>query len=326
MAAAISDKNAFQRALRSARHIVVLAGAGLSAALPDSHQLYPLPSPFLYLTFFVMAHFSNASPKLYVSSPPYYSRRVGGAGEGGLWRTHDAMSLATPRAFRANPSRVWQFYHYRRELVLTREPNRAHKALVAFEQKILSQANSQSSDTPAQTFALITQNIDGLSAGVQNLIEMHGMLFKNRCTICGDVRENRDSPIVPALAGTENEEAEREIALEDLPKCGECGGLLRPHVVWFEESLETSVLARIQQELLRCDLLMIVGTSGLVYPAAGFRHAVKMRNPQTVVANFNIVPMERVDESLETGIDFEFIGPCGQTLPEALDVEEEVNR
>ena len=144
-----------------------------------------------------------------------------------------------------------------RELVLTKIPNRAHKALVAFEQRILSQ---QSSDTPAQTFALITQNIDGLSAGIQNLIEMHGMLFKNRCTVCGEVRENRDSPIVPALEGTEDEDLEREIALEDLPKCETCGGLLRPHVVWFEESLETSVLTKIREELLRCDLLMIVGT------------------------------------------------------------------
>jgi len=145
-----------------------------------------------------------------------------------------------------------------RELVLTKEPNRAHKALVAFEQKILSQASSQSSDTP--TFALITQNIDGLSAGIQNLIEMHGMLFKNRCTGCGDVRENRNSPIVPALEGTENEEFEREIALKDLPKCEKCNGLLRPHVVWFEESLEASVLAEIQKELFRCDLVLIIGT------------------------------------------------------------------
>jgi NAD+-dependent protein deacetylase sirtuin 5 len=146
-------------------------------------------------------------------------------------------------------------------LVLTKRPNPAHKALIAFERRILSQARlHEEAGPPPKTFLLITQNIDGLSQGSHNIIEMHGTLFKTRCTVCGDIRENRDSPITPSLIGTENENFEREIPLDDLPKCKECHGLLRPHVVWFEEALESDVVIKIQEALNNCDVFMMIGT------------------------------------------------------------------
>ncbi|KAG9292052.1 hypothetical protein G9A89_017952 [Geosiphon pyriformis] len=255
----------FHQVLKSAKHIVALCGAGLSAE----------------------------------SGIPTFR------GEGGWWRNFQATELATPSAFRNNPSCVWQFYHYRRELVLTKQPNRAHKALEAFEKKILAEVPRN------QTFALITQNVDGLSTGViQNLIEMHGSLFKTRCTACGDICANRDSPIATSLKGTEDLTFESDIPIEQLPCCTKCKGLLRPHVVWFNENLEESVASRIHEELDRCDLLLVIGTSGLVYPAAGYASYILEKGGK--VANFNIEEMG--------GFNFEFIGPCGEKLPEALQV------
>ncbi|CAG8672491.1 20321_t:CDS:2 [Dentiscutata erythropus] len=252
--------------LNASKHIVALCGAGLSAE----------------------------------SGVPTFR------GEGGFWRTFQATELATPKAFEKNPSRVWEFYHYRRELVLTKKPNRAHKALVDFEKKVLS-ANPKT-----QTFAVITQNVDGLSSNIKNLIEMHGSLFKTRCTKCGDRTENYDSPIALALKGTENSQFDINLPIEKLPSCSKCKGLLRPDVVWFGECLDNDILMKIDVELERCDLLLVIGTSGLVYPAAAYASIVSARGGK--IAVFNI---EKTYDA-----DFEFIGSCGEILGNALMVND----
>ncbi|CAG8495750.1 11525_t:CDS:2 [Ambispora gerdemannii] len=273
-----SQLSSFHKVLNSAKHIIALCGAGLSA-----ESGIPVQSdPSLVMTF---------------------------RGEGGYWRQFAATELADPKAFLRNPSRVWQFYHYRRELVMTKSQNRAHKALIEFSKKVNS-ANPQT-----QTFSVITQNVDGLLTsggndnvdGIDNLIEMHGTLFKTRCTVCGDIRPNRDSPIAPALKGNESLSFDADIPQDQLPRCNLCTGLLRPHVVWFHESLDEKVYEKIQAELDRCDLILVIGTSGMVYPAAAFASAVHRKGG--IVVNFNI---EKIGED----VAFEFIGPCGETLPE----------
>jgi len=189
-------------------------------------------------------------------------------------------------------------------LVLTKQVNKAHKALVDFENKILSQTPQN------QTFTVITQNVDGLSSNLKNFIEMHGSLFRTRCTKCGDIEVNRNSPICEGLVGTEISNLDANLPIEKLPSCTKCDGLLRPDVVWFHETLDPNIVSKIQVELNRCDLLLVIGTSGIVYPAAGYSNYVKSRGGK--VAIFNIE---------DTGdADFKFIGPCGETLPQALEV------
>ena len=201
------------------------------------------------------------------------------------------MSLATPTAFAANPSRVWQFYHYRREKyysqafelftgyfltdlfrALTAVPNAAHLALA-----MLSVPEQLKVIAPSAKFTLVTQNVDGLSVrafrevcatGEPPLFEMHGRLFETICTVCNDRVANFDSPICSALAGTEEIVGKRAkepiIPLEDLPRCLRpgCGGLLRPGVVWFEEIPHH--LEEIDKIVDEADLALVVGTSSVV--------------------------------------------------------------
>ncbi|CAG8440863.1 12553_t:CDS:2 [Acaulospora colombiana] len=156
-----------------------------------------------------------------------------------------------------------------RELVLTKKPNKAHKALVDFENAISSQSPQ------AQTFFVLTQNVDGLSSNIKNLVEIH------------------------ALKGTENKNFDTDIPIEQLPTCSKCQGLLRPDVVWFHEHLSQDIARTIEFELNRCDLLLVIGTSGIVYPAAGYLSWVSSRGGK--VANFNVEEMEMHSDV----IDFE---------------------
>ncbi len=168
-------------------------------------------------------------------------------GAEGLWRSYRAEDLATPEAFARDPRLVWEWYNWRRELLAAKQPNPAHIALAEFERR------------RPETFWLITQNVDGLhrAAGSQHLSEIHGNIWKVRCTGCGLVSDNR------------------EIPLPTLPTCRQCGALLRPHIVWFGESLLEKDLRRCDEALRSCDLLLVIGTSGVVYPAAGFASVAK---------------------------------------------------
>jgi NAD-dependent deacetylase sirtuin 5 len=263
----MSDMAAFREEFAKAKHIVVLTGAGVSAE----------------------------------SGVPTFR------GAGGFWRKWQATDLATPEAFRSNPSLVWEFYHYRREVMLSKNPNPAHMAIAECEERLKSQN---------KRLVVITQNIDGLHAraGSKNIIELHGNLFKVRCTSCGKVEANTNSPICEALRdkGAPDPAAQdARIPVEQLPRCKICQGLLRPHVIWFGEKLEPAVLRSANEELINCDLCLVVGTSSVVYPAAMFAPELAMRG--VTVAEFN------VEKTPATGsFSYYFEGPCGTTLPQAL--------
>ncbi|KAJ6488525.1 DHS-like NAD/FAD-binding domain-containing protein [Mycena vitilis] len=271
----------FQQVLRSSKNIIAVCGAGLSAA----------------------------------SGIPTFR------GAGGLWRKYDAMSLATPEAFAEDPSLVWQFYHYRREVARAAEPNAAHLALAKF-----SIPSHRKLVAPEAKFTLITQNVDGLSTKAATvvsptddsdspLIEMHGRIFDVKCNSrpCKHVQYNTASPICPALAGAEKlveaGSLDLDIPLSKLPRCAKCNGLARPGVVWFGEGIPE--LGRIDKLVDAADLCLVVGTSSTVYPAAGYASTVKANGGK--VAVFNLDRSEGDDEA-----DFLFLGPCETTLPQAL--------
>ena len=204
-------------------------------------------------------------------------------GADGLWRTYRAEDLATPEAFERVPRLVWEWYNWRRELIATKQPNAAHLAIVECERR-------------APAFWLITQNVDGLhrDAGSRNLSEIHGNIWKVRCTGCQAVSENRDVPI------------------SILPFCPHCGALLRPHIVWFGESLLAADLQQCSTVLRNCDLLLVVGTSGIVYPAAGF--AAVAKDAGAFVAEINLDPTPQ--SSL---IDVSLRGRAKDLVPLLLD-------
>lgn len=182
-------------------------------------------------------------------------------GADGLWRNFRAEELATPEAFERDPRLVWEWYNWRRELIATKQPNDAHHAVAALESRV-------------NDFWLITQNVDGLhrAAGSTKLSEIHGNIWMVRCMACGAVTENHQVP------------------LPLLPHCGQCGGLLRPHIVWFGESLQEEDLARCAKQLQICDVLLVIGTSGVVYPAAGFASIAKEAGAYVIEVNLDPTP------------------------------------
>ncbi len=192
-------------------------------------------------------------------------------GADGLWRTSRAEELATPEAFERDPRLVWEWYNWRRELIATKKPNPAHETIVEFERRFAD-------------FWLITQNVDGLhrAAGSRKLSEIHGNIWMVRCTNCGKVDENREVPITI------------------LPACRHCRGLLRPHIVWFGESLRPDDLSRCAAALQSCDVLLVIGTSGVVYPAAGFASVARQAGAFVAEMNLELTPQsDLVDVSLQ---------------------------
>ena len=175
----------------------------------------------------------------------------------GLWENHRVEDVATPEAFRRDPELVYRFYNERRRSLATVEPNAAHRALVEAERAW------------AGDFLLVTQNVDDLHdrAGSRNLLHMHGELLKGRCLACNSVHDWPGD-------------------LDPASTCPTCArGPLRPHIVWFHERpLE---MDRIYDALDRCDLFVAIGTSGHVYPAAGFVAAV---GPAARTVELNLEP------------------------------------
>lgn len=157
-------------------------------------------------------------------------------GAGGLWRDFRPEDLATPEAFRRDPQLVWEWYEWRRGLIREAKPNAAHESIAALAGAVV-----------------VTQNVDGLHAraGADDVVELHGNIFRVRCTREGTARMHE------------------EPFAEMPPRC-ECGALLRPDVVWFGEMLPDDAVARAVSAIRAADLLLVIGTSGVVYPAAGF--------------------------------------------------------
>jgi NAD-dependent deacetylase len=182
-------------------------------------------------------------------------------GTDGLWRNFRAEELATPEAFEHNPRLVWEWYNWRRELIATKLPNSAHHAVVQMERHF-------------PQFWLITQNVDGLhrAAGSRKLSEIHGNIWTVRCTKCGRVTENLDIPI------------------QILPHCRSCNGLLRPRIVWFGESLDPADIEQSHRVLSDTEVLLVIGTSGVVYPAAGFASVAKNAGAFVVEINLASTP------------------------------------
>ncbi|XP_076302980.1 LOW QUALITY PROTEIN: NAD-dependent protein deacylase sirtuin-5, mitochondrial-like [Lasioglossum baleicum] len=230
-------------------------------------------------------------------------------GAGGFWRKYQAQSLATPEAFEANPSLVWEFYEYRRKIASEANPNKAHEAIAAFQNRKLKEGKN---------IVIVTQNIDELHqrAGATNVVELHGSLYKTRCTICHEVSVNKNIPICPALKdkGSPDPGMISNIPREKLPRCQKenCKGLLRPHIVWFGENLDEHVLQQAYSAVENCDICLIIGTSSVVYPAAMFAPQVAQRGIPVAEFNLEVTPATR-------HFEYHFEGPCTITVPEALE-------
>lgn len=215
--------------------------------------------------------------------------------QGGLWEGHRVEDVATPEAWAENAERVWRFYSQRRRDARNAQPNPAHLALAKLEAEL------------GDRFLLVTQNVDDLheKAGSQRLIHMHGELFASRCEY---------SPLAPGVGAWAcrrepfHDEALYECA-DAIARC-ECGGRIRPHIVWFGEiPLE---MDRIQQEINRATVMLVVGTSGAVYPAANF---VRWAGPH--VRKIYIGPEEPMNAHAFTDI---VLGNAGVVLPGLIEV------
>ena len=150
--------------------------------------------------------------------------------------------------------------------MLEKQPNPAHLAIAELEKRFKGEGKK---------VVVITQNIDELHrrAGTENLLELHGSLFRTLCTNCGQMEENYDSPICEALKGKGKPDPNTQsakISVDDLPLCKICNGLLRPAVIWFGERLDERVMENAEDELEKCDICLVIGTSSVVYPAAMF--------------------------------------------------------
>lgn len=201
----------------------------------------------------------------------------------GLWEKFDPHELATPQAFLRDPELIWKWYRWRRDLVAKVEPNAGHRALV---------------DLASQTdeFTLITQNVDGLHqrAGSQNVIEFHGNLFEDRCFVEGCV-------VTDAIHTPES-----------VPTCPACGSNLRPGVVWFGEAIPERALETAAAAASSCDLFFSIGTSSLVWPAAGLAETARLAGANIVEVNPNTTPLSGTS-------DFCLVGNAGTVLPELID-------
>ncbi|KAH9826418.1 Sir2 family [Teratosphaeria destructans] len=289
MATPSTDLHSFHAHLLGSRRILALLGAGLSAS----------------------------------SGLPTFR------GAGGLWRTHSAPDLATPEAFAADPGLVWQFYNYRRHMALAVSPNPAHYALAELARR-------------KPGFQCLSQNVDGLSPRAGHpeaqLQLLHGSLFEVKCVDgrrCGYRETNFADPIVPALAIPQSGEdltsnSARDLDIsniatplphlkpKDLPTCPHCTSLLRPAVVWFGESLPRHVLQNINTFLSDSeptDLIIVIGTSAQVFPAAGYIQEARDAGARVCVVNMD------AQDSPPTGWtdgDWFFQGDAAEIVPRLL--------
>ncbi|KAI1789337.1 DHS-like NAD/FAD-binding domain-containing protein [Ganoderma leucocontextum] len=298
--------SAFRGSFRKSKHIVVVAGAGLSAA----------------------------------SGIPTF--RDGG----GMWRSLDATALATPEAFQTNPSLVWQFYHYRRSKTLQAKPNAAHEILAKlsvrkYMHKVAPEAKSfhlvtQNVDrlstlalqSLSDRLALIPTPETGTNTQSEiaaarrlppttfpnSILEMHGRICDVQCTQCDYRQEDVSDPLCPALGAADASfqdyhdagSKEMNIPPEHLPRCPACGALARPGVVWFGE--KPYHLDEVNSIVYKADMCLVIGTSSTVRPASTYAYRVQRHGGK--VAVFNLDPSEKDEQA-----DFVFRGSCETILP-----------
>ena len=201
-------------------------------------------------------------------------------GNAGLWRQYRAEDLATPEAFAHDPRTVWEWYDWRRTTIAAARPNAAHAVLAKWSRR--------------PGFTLITQNVDGLHerAGTAGVIRFHGSIWELRCaTACGAVPwEDRATPLTTLP-----------------PTCPSCGRIARPGVVWFGEGIEPDVLARASAAAAGADVFLSIGTSSLVFPAAGLLHHAKRNGAFTVEINPDATDVSRL-------VDLAIAAPAEEAL------------
>jgi len=207
----------------------------------------------------------------------------------GLWAKHRSEDLATPQAFARNPKLVWDWYAMRRQKLQDAQPNPAHFALAEMARHI-------------SNFRLITQNVDGLhlKAGSQNVVELHGNIQRVKCSSCG------------RQAQTWNK------ADGNVPRCDFCGELLRPDVVWFNESLPKYALEIAIEAARNCQVFFSIGTSGVVQPAASLAYGARNRGAVVVEVNTEPTP-------LTPKTNFALHGKAGEILPALVRKVWEIN-
>ncbi len=210
----------------------------------------------------------------------------------GLWESHRFEDVASPEGFERDPQLVWRFYSERRQGVLSVAPNAGHGALAALEDRL------------GDRMLIATQNVDGLHqrAGSRRVLELHGNLLVTRCTHCDR------APF-----------SDHEVYADRLPMCDECeargkAAMLRPHIVWFGEMLDGSILGAVNRFMADAagDLLFLaVGTSGAVYPAAALVDAARAVGGQTWLVNLD-------DADNSTRFEHLVHGKSGEVLPALL--------
>jgi len=203
-------------------------------------------------------------------------------GPNGLWKQHRPEDLATPGAFARDPKLVWEWYDWRRGKIAEIQPNPGHYALAEIEKRM-------------SRFTLITQNVDGLHerAGSRNVLRVHGSIWTVRCLACGAEHDDHRTP------------------LPQIPPTCECGGMLRPGVVWFGEPLPSNVWREAEAAARSADLFLVIGTSAVVYPAAGLAQIAKSSGARVVEINI-------AETVLSKGIDEFLQGPSGELLPRLI--------
>lgn len=208
-------------------------------------------------------------------------------GSDGLWEGERVEDVASPGGWERDPARVWRFYSLRRAAAAAAQPNPAHFALAELERKL------------GERFFLCTQNVDNLHerAGSRNLVHMHGELFESRCESCTG-KPFADARLYPGAA--------------EHPFC-QCGGRIRPNIVWFGE--RPFHLERIFEELRRCSVMLVVGTSGVVQPAASFVDWANGRDGRRAAAlrTYYVGPEHPANAAAFTRV---FEGKAGELLPE----------
>lgn len=202
-------------------------------------------------------------------------------GEEGLWRRHRPEELATRQAFESDPRLVWDWYDYRRQLVAEAHPNRAHEAIARLESAF-------------PDFKLITQNTDGLHAraGSSSPTELHGNIWRARCTRERTVFDLLDSPL-PEIP----------------PLCEKCGSFLRPDVVWYGEPLPMKAYEDSHAAASQCDAMLVIGTSAFVHPAASLPLVAKHNGALVVEVNTSYTPISAL-------VDATLLGKAGDVMPE----------
>jgi NAD-dependent deacetylase len=203
-------------------------------------------------------------------------------GQGGLWRNFRAEDLATPHAFDRDPDTVWAWYDWRRQLIASAQPNPAHRVLAAWTRR-------------GPGWRLLTQNVDGLHerAGADRLVRLHGSIWDLRCArrCTKDSWQDLSVPLAPLP-----------------PRCRYCGDLARPAVVWFGETLNAVDLdAAI--EATACDVFLAIGTSSVVYPAAGLLAEARRQGAFTIEINPDATDVSAT-------VDLPIAGPAEEILPE----------